>query len=187
MTADQLLIFLDPVGEPLGWLRLADGRVAARGESLADIALVDEDGMAFAVTGIVPGEAVTIHWLEVPGELAPAQAAAAARLLAAEVSAQPVGDLHVAVGRPEAGSDLRAVALVPALAMTNWLGRLQMLGFDPDRMIPDTLLLPVPDDGFVRFDGTSPPLFRGRGEAFAAPVRSVSPTPATLAAYCSAW
>ena len=50
----------------------------------------------------VPGERVAIHWLELAEGLAPAQAAAAARLMLADASAEPLADMHVAVGRPEA-------------------------------------------------------------------------------------
>ncbi len=162
MSGDWLLLFVDGLGQPQGWLRLRDGTVAERGGG--DALPLSEPPLPVAV--IVPGEAVTVHWLELPAGLAPAQAAAAARLLAAEVSAQPLGDMHVAVGRATEGAELRAVALVPALTMTQWLTRLEPFGIDPELVIPDTLLLPVPDEGFVRFDAARP-RYRARAEAFA--------------------
>jgi general secretion pathway protein L len=115
---------------------------------------------------VVPGDAVTLHWLEVPAGLAPAQAVAAARLIAAEVSAQPLGDLHVAVGQEVEERAVRAVALVPALTMAGWLGRMQAHGLDPDLVIPEPLLLPEPEEGFVRYDRGDKPLLRGRSDAF---------------------
>ena len=59
----------------------------------------------------VPGAEVTIHWLDLAEGLTPAQAAAAARLMLADASADPLADMHVAVGLPE--RDLTPVALVP--------------------------------------------------------------------------
>jgi general secretion pathway protein L len=115
---------------------------------------------------VVPGEQVTLHWLDLPAGLAPAQAQAAARLLAAEASAQPIADMHVAVGREGEGG-LRPVALVPAAAMAEWLATLGDSGFEPDIMVPDTLLLPMPPDGFVRLALHDIALYRGPDAAFA--------------------
>ena len=67
----------------------------------------------------VPGTEVAIHWLDLAGDLTPAQAAAAARLMLADASAEPLGDMHVAAGRAENG--LTAVALAPVALMQAWL------------------------------------------------------------------
>jgi general secretion pathway protein L len=161
------LIFLDPRQQIEGWLSLADGRIAGRGSGLEALPpLIDPDTQRpVEVVAVVPGETVALHWLEVPAGLAPAQAAAAARLMASEASAQPLSEMHVAVG-PEDGSELRPVALVPALIMAGWLGRLQAEGLDPDVVIPEPLLLAPPAEGFVRFDRGDVPLYRGRHDAF---------------------
>lgn len=90
----------------------------------------------------VPGTEVTIHWLALEGDLTPAQAAAAARLMLADASAEPLGEMHVAAGRPENG--LTPVALVPAARMAEWVAD------DPDVILPETLLLLPPAEGFVR-------------------------------------
>lgn len=166
---DALLIFLDAHGEQQGWLRLAGGTVVARGTDEEGMpALVDpENGEALRVAAIVPGDSVALHWLELPAGLAPAQAAAAARLAAAEVSAQPLADMHVAVGREAEGEETRAVAIVPSLAMVQWIGRLQARALDPDIMLSEPLLLAAPTEGFVRFDRGEIPLWRGRSDAFA--------------------
>src|SRR5918997_2933049 len=101
-------------GEIEGWLLLQGGNVAARGRGAERLPpLADpETQERVRVALIVPGDEVTVHWLELPGGLAPAQAVAAARLMASEVSAQPLGDMHVAVGPEMEGSALRCVALV---------------------------------------------------------------------------
>lgn len=188
-ASDALLIFLDARNEFEGWLHLRNGAGTAHGAELEGLpALVDpETRKALPLVAVVPGEAVTLHWLEVPAGLAPAQAIAAARLMASEMSAQPVVDMHVAVGREADGETVRAVALVPAITMAGWLGRLQAQGLDPDLVLPEPLLLPRPLEGFVRYDRGKLPILRGPNDAFAvepeladlilagAPVQSIDP------------
>ena len=166
---DALLVFLDAHNEYDGWMRLSAAGVAARGPALEGLPdLVDPaTGDPIRVVAMVPGETVSVHWLEVPGDLAPAQAAAAARLIASEVSAQPLVDMHVAVGPEAEGGAVRAVALVPALTMAGWVGKLQAHGLDPDLVLPAPLLLPAPESGFVRHArGGDMPLYRGPNDAF---------------------
>lgn len=166
---DALLIYLDEHTEIEGWLHLRDGQVVARGAGLEGLpsAAEPEGGEAIRQVAVVPGDTVTVHWLEVPAGLAPAQAVAAARLMAADVSTQPLADMHVAVGAEADDRAERAVALVPALTMAGWLGRLQASGIDPDLMVPEPLLLPEPEEGFVRYDRGDKPVYRGKADAFA--------------------
>lgn len=165
---DALLIFVDRHNEFEGWLRLADGHVGSRGTALEGLpALVDpESGEPLPLVAVVPGDAVSVHALELPAGLAPAQAAAAARLMAADVSTQPIEDMHVAVGPEQEGSPLRTVALTPALSMAGWLGRLQAAGLDPDLVVPEPLLLAPPDEGYRCYNHRDVPLYRSRVEAF---------------------
>jgi general secretion pathway protein L len=111
-------------------------RFAGGGEAL----VVPGTGPASALA--VPGTEVAIHWLELAGDLTPAQAAAAARLMLADASAEPLGAMHVAAGRRENG--LTPVALVPIARMNLWVES------DPDLIVPETLLLPPPAQGLVR-------------------------------------
>lgn len=166
--ADALLVFIDERGEPEGWLQLAGADIVARGRALEGVpALVDpQSGSALKVAAVVPGEAVALHWLELPAGLTDAQAAAAARLVAAEVSLQPLDTMHVAVGADAGENALRPVALVPALAMAGWLGRLQADGLDPDLILPEPLLLVRPAEGFARYMRSAAPLYRGQADAF---------------------
>jgi general secretion pathway protein L len=161
---EALLLFLGRGGGVEGWVRLAAGEVAARGPGLDG---VDEHRSAPAVA-VAPGEEVSLHWLELPAGLSLAQAAGAARLMAAELSAQPIGELHVAVGRPVADGAARCVGLVPLETMRGWLSDLQAAGFDPLRIVPETLLAPAPAEGLVSWDSGPLRLYRGRNEAFAA-------------------
>jgi general secretion pathway protein L len=104
------------------------------------------------VTAVVPGDAVVIHWVDLPA-LAPAQALAAARLLAADVSGSAGEADHVAIGAANADGQ-RPLALVDRARMASWLARLAGIGIEPDRMIPAPLLLPLPDSGVaVMADG----------------------------------
>lgn len=132
----RLLVFV----EDWRWLALGADGVAARGT--ADDLPVGPASLA------VPGGDVAIHWLDLAEGLAPAQAAAAARLMLADASAEPLDDLHVAVGRAEAG--LTPVALVPNAKMTEWLAAAEAAGLDVDAMTPTSLLLLAPETGFAR-------------------------------------
>ena len=135
----------------------------------AALVFVGEDGTlgpALAVDGLsgaalaVPGTQVAVHWLELAGDLTQAQAAAAARLMLADASAEPLDRMHVAVGRAEGG--LTPIALVLNARMAGWLGT----GLDPDMILPSPMLLPVPEMGFVRRDAGETADYRGLAVAF---------------------
>lgn len=161
---EALLLFLARDGGIDGWIRLAEGVVAERGAGANGA----EGHRSAPVVAVAPGEAVTLRWLELPGGLSPAQAAGAARLMAAELSAQPVGDLHVAVGRDAGDGAARCVGLVPMATMRGWLDGLEGAGFDAERIVPETLLIPAPEEGLATWDSGLLRLYRGRDEAFAA-------------------
>ena len=144
MSAARIL-FLPSVGdEGYRWMRIDNGAIAARGDGMPPMI----DGDESPAIAVVPAEDVTLHWADLP-DRSPAQSIAAARLLVAEASAAPLNDLHVAVGR-EAGSEDRPIGVVSAARMRHWLHGLAAAGVDPDAMIPLPMLLPRPDDGFVR-------------------------------------
>src|SRR3546814_18702778 len=86
--------------------------------------------------------------------------------MAAEVSAAPIADIHVAVGPESEGIPLRTVALVPTLNMAGWLGRLQAQGLDPDLVIPEPLLVGPPEEGIVSYDLGPVPLYTGVSDSF---------------------
>lgn len=118
------------------------------------------DGGARRRLRVVPGTEVTIHWLDLADGLAPAQAAAAARLMLADASADPLGQMHVAVGRPEHG--LTPVALAPNGLMAEWVAS------DPDIVIPSPFLIQAPDQGFLRRGVGGAYDYRGPAAAFSA-------------------
>lgn len=161
---EALLLFLSRDGGVEGWIRLADGAAAARGAGLDGA----DAHRSAPVVAVAPGEAVSLRWLELPAGLSPAQAAGAARLMVAELSAQPIGELHVAVGPGAPGGGARCIGLVPIETMRSWLDGLEGAGFDAERIVPETLLLPVPAEGLATWDSGLIRLYRGEGEAFAA-------------------
>ncbi len=162
---DALLLFLDAGDGFAGWLRLEGGAVTARAPGLDGLPPVAEGAKLVAV---VPGEQVALHWLDLPSGLAPAQAAAAARLMIGDATAQPMAEMHLAVGREAGEGAPRCVALVPVAAMGEWLERLRAHGFDGASIVPETLLLLEPAEGLVRYDRGPVSLYRGAAEAFAA-------------------
>jgi len=145
--------------EPWRWLRVADDAVAERGEGVPP--LVEGE----RVTAVAPADAVTLHWAELP-DRSPAQAAAAARLLVAEASATPTAELHVAVGREE-GSAERPVGVVGAAAVARWLELLGAAGVDPAAIVPAPMLLPRPEEGYIRADLPGGAAVRGTTSGFA--------------------
>ena len=155
------LLFLPANKAPLRWWRMTGGRVA-EGEGVPPPA---EDDRLVAVA---PADSVTLHWAALPART-PAQATAAARILAAEASALPAVELHVAVGEEAAsgGGEERPIAVVTAGAMRGWLDALALQGLDPDAMVPAPLLLPRPDSGYARAELGGQGVVRGLTSGFA--------------------
>lgn len=138
------------------WQRLDGARTIAAGDGWP------QPDPATPLVLAVPGEAVALHWLDLP-DLAPAQAAAAARLALADRLAE--ADPHMAVAP---GSGPRPVAVVARAQMAAWLAEAARAGWTPVALIPDPLLLPAPASGWaVHGDGTRT-LARRHDAAFAA-------------------
>lgn len=110
----------------------------------------------------VPGEAAALHWLDLP-DLAPAQAAAAARMLLADGLAE--ADPHIAVAP---GGGVRPVAVVARTTMGEWLANLAANGLTASAIVPDALLLPVPASGWSVLAEGGRILARSAEAAFAA-------------------
>lgn len=152
------------MGSPLRWLRLADGVEGEAGEGLASIPPL-ADGVDETVAMIVPAADVSVNYADMPG-LTSAQARAAARLLASESSVAPLETLHVATGEADGNGD-RLIAAVDHALMAGWLAEAQAAGFDPELVVPASLLLPRPEDGYVRAALFGTIMLRGRTSAFA--------------------
>jgi general secretion pathway protein L len=97
---------------------------------------------AAQVVAVVPGQAVTL--LSVPRIARQRQRLLQALPYAVEEQlAQPVEDVHI-VAPARIEGDQVPVACVAHADMRAWMARLDALGIQPDRMLPDMLLLPAP-------------------------------------------
>jgi general secretion pathway protein L len=147
----MILIRLAPT---VTWQRFADGRETASGAGWPSL--------AEPVVLAVPGEAAALHWLDLP-DLAPAQAAAAARVLLADELGE--SDPHIAVAP---GSGPRPVAVTARTVMAQWLATLAANGLSASAIIPDALLLPAPASGWTVLTEEGRTLARSADAAFAA-------------------
>jgi len=158
MTAATLLFLPPDDSQPWRWWRIRDDAVEREGEGLPDVQPDDR------VVAVAPADAVTLHWASLPAR-SPAQALAAARVVVSDATAEPAHDLHVAVGRERAGE--RAIAVVAPARMAGWLAALAQRGVDPVSVVPAPLLLPEPEDGYVRADLGGQRVVRGRTTGWA--------------------
>lgn len=145
------------------WLRVADDAITARGEGLPEIPDAELDDTR--LVAIAPADGVTLHWANLP-DRSIAQAVAAARIVVTEASAAPIADLHVAVGH-EGIDHERPIGVVAAAQMRAWLAALAENGIDPEAMLPAPMLLPRPEEGFVRADLGGQGVVRGPTSGFA--------------------
>jgi general secretion pathway protein L len=136
------------------WQRFEAGQMVAAGDGWP------VGGGALVVA--VPGEAVALHWLDLP-DLAPAQAAAAARLMLGDALAE--ADPHVVVAP---GAGLRPVAVVAHAAMAGWLAELAGAGVQASALVPEPLLLPAPVQGWSVMAGDGRVIARGVNAGFSA-------------------
>lgn len=148
-----LVIFAGEAAGAPRWLRLAGGAVAAQGEGYPTAQAGDDGNVAV----VVAAADVALHRAEFGG-LAPAQAQAAALLVATDASITPLETLHVVAGG--------CVAVIARDRMAALIEDAQAHGFDPDLIIPAPLLLPAPDTGFVRGRVGDEWVVRGAGGGF---------------------
>ncbi len=160
-VTDTMVLFLPGENTPWRWLRIADDVVAARGEGFPDA--IDPDAPAPVV--VTPADAVTLHWAELP-DRSTAQAVTAARMLAADASAAPIGELHVAIGREGENAE-RPIGVVSMAQMQAWLTTLAASGVDPAMLLPAPMLLPRPESGYLRADLGGEGVVRGPTSGFA--------------------
>jgi general secretion pathway protein L len=159
--SDTLVLFLPSGQSPWRWLRVAGDSVTARGDG---VPAFDPNTPENAVA-VAPAESVTLHWADLP-DRSTAQAVAAARLLADDVSVTPIGELHVAIGREAEGVE-RPIGVVSSHWMRGALATLAAEGIDPDAVIPAPMLLPRPEQGYVRADLGGEGVVRGATSGFA--------------------
>ena len=160
-------LFLFP-GETGGWLRIADDGVESRGEAIEAIPPLDEDAGSEKVVLVLPGTDVAVHWVDLPGNLSPAQATGGARILAGEICAEPLDTVHVALGDKTEREEGRCMAFVSTAVMERELAAVQALGFDPDHIVAESLLVAPPAEGVRLFRRAEVDNVRGKRRALAA-------------------
>lgn len=135
----RVFVLVPPSGGALRWRRVdSDGSTAGSGVLAGDTMLDVEDDDR--VTAIVPGSGVAVHWVELPRASA-AQAAAAARHMAADYVAAPLTHQHVAAAAVADDNGERAIAVVEGELMERWLADLHRHGLDPHEIVPAPLML----------------------------------------------
>jgi general secretion pathway protein L len=147
----MILLRLSPAP---AWQRFEGGRMVASGSGWP--------AAGEPVVVAVPGELVALHWLDLP-DLAPRQAAAAARLMLGDRVGE--GDPHIAAA---AGQGLRPVAVVARATMAGWLAELAAQGLDAAALVPEPLLLPAPASGWHVLAEAGRVVARGADAGFAA-------------------
>lgn len=153
LSAVSGFIISIPAGEgqqPL-WMRIAEGQMVQHG---AGAGWFNATGLAELPKGervmlVAPVGLTNLHWTDFP-DLPPRQGRAAARLMALDASIGPAETLHVATNEAAASEDRHNVAVVARSQMADWLRWAQHHGLDPDIILPAALLLPHPEEGFVR-------------------------------------
>lgn len=155
-----LVIFPARDSAPERWLLLAGSKVVDRGAELA--AMPAAEGQVAVL--VAPGERVALHWLDLPADLSPAQAEAAARLALGTATLGTAEAIHVAVGAAEDG--LRCIGIVESEEMERWLSALRWGGVVPEHVVPEPLLALPPALGYRRQDNGSLSSYRAVADAF---------------------
>lgn len=162
-----ILLPADREAQPL-WYRIADERIVRRGRGTEwlppAVAQEPESAVGNAML-VLPPHATTLHFIACPG-MTPRQGAAAARLMAIEASIGDADQLHAAVapnGNPEAP---HVVAVASQSAMTHWMDWAKQHGIGQASIVPSALMLPAPDNGFVRGPVGGADVVRGSDTAF---------------------
>lgn len=166
MPAPHLLIRLQPDGAA-EWLALGrDGRVLAGPQ-----AGLPTEG-AERIDVLVPSEAVLL--LRAPRVARQRRQLEQALPFAIEEQlAAPVETLHVALSASDAGDQL-TVAVVSRAQLGAWLAALRGAGLEPDRIVPESWLLPyAPDLATLVVDGERAVLRHGEAGAFAGRLEEV--------------
>ncbi|WOP53034.1 type II secretion system protein GspL [Xanthomonas euvesicatoria] len=134
MTTTLLLLPADAAAQATAVRVDAQGQVQSMGQAATP------PGPSARNLLVVPGVDVHLRWLSLPGRSI-AQSRAAARLQLAEHLAVDAQALHVVIAAGAEADGTRLVAAVDSVVMQHWLARATQLGFVPDAVVPDCLLL----------------------------------------------
>jgi general secretion pathway protein L len=97
------------------------------------------------LVALLPGDDIALHRLPL-AESDARERLSEARMRATDLSAQPIEDLHVAVGPADADGQ-SWVALIDRQRMADHLAHLKAAGAQPAHVVPAALLLDMPESG----------------------------------------
>ncbi len=165
MTDMNLLILPTDPEQAAVNLRLgATGEILARSELVPGQARPAVDRACLLA---VPAALIGLHRLRLVASSSAQAAAAGSRMVEGRLAVARE-QLHVAVSEKDA-SDERWIAVVSPEHMRSWLGRAQALGFKPESMVPDCLLLAAPEhEDFTVLASAAAWRVRGHALAFSA-------------------
>jgi general secretion pathway protein L len=182
-VAHDYIILLAPERDaPPIWYRIDGNRIVRRGKGMGWLP-PEHDSAAQEAAGetvgramlVLPPHATTLHWIACPGMTA-RQGASAARLMALEASigaqagAASPGDaerLHAVVATSEDADAPHIVAVISHGAMAHWVGWCEAHGIGKASILPAALVLPAPENGFVRALIGEADVVRGTDSSFA--------------------
>ena len=126
------------------WWRVIDGQITQSGDKLDWLHPSAQGPLAQETTvlALAPAADVTLHHADLPG-LTARKADAAGRLLAAEHSITPAGELHVVTG-PAVNGSSRLIAATSDSLMAQWMHWLTNHGLNATHVVPAALLVPEP-------------------------------------------
>ncbi|HWJ68540.1 MAG TPA: type II secretion system protein GspL [Sphingobium sp.] len=179
MAHDYIILLAPERDAPPIWYRVDGGQIVRRGKGMGWLA-PGRDGAPDEAVGeamlVLPPHATTLHWIACPGMTA-RQGAMAARLMALEASigastganAGASERLHAVVATADdADADAsHIVAVTSHGAMAHWISWCDAHGLGDASIVPGALLLPAPDNGFVRALIGEADVVRGPDSAFA--------------------
>ena len=151
-ASDGLIIFLPEAAEgDAYWMRISGGALVQSGTGANWLAACGIDALPdqACVMLVPPPALVALHWVVHP-DLPVRQGAAAARLAALVGGIAPSDQLLAVTDANEDPARPHIVAVVSRTDMQHWLLWAQHHGLAPDLIVPAPLLLPQPDEGFVR-------------------------------------
>jgi general secretion pathway protein L len=149
---DGLIVALpEGAGLPPLWMRVVDGAIVQTGAGANWLAAcgLAELPSADRVMLVTPVAATMLRWAAHP-DLPARQGRAVARMEALREAILPADQLFAAVDVNEDPATPHLVGVTARADLTHWLLWAQHHGLDPDVIVPASLLLPQPEEGFSR-------------------------------------
>jgi general secretion pathway protein L len=146
---ETLIVIAAPApGQQPRWLRIVDGRIVQRGRG-TDWPRSDDEPAPRDALIILPPDHTSLHWIACP-DMTARQGEAAARLMALDASIGDADTLHAASDGNDDPARPHLVAVTSRSTLQSWQDWAEAEGLSDAMLVPAALVLPEPDDGFVR-------------------------------------